>query len=190
LEHPLQQPLEHPTRAPLPVQPVLTGMETHLDVGPVRAVAAVGAGPHPAGARPKGRRRYWSIRDLSRRLWLGRGYELLCDLVRTGILPATRSARSWWIDDADVLSLRAVFDDRAGKVRAFRRLEGWLRERAWAVPAGAETAALSHLGDPVGHPAVFHWRGTAYLPRSAWRTEAAPTGGFVYRHASGAALAA
>jgi hypothetical protein len=165
-------------------------MEAHLDLGPVGTVAPVVAGPRPSGARPKGRRRYWSIRDLSRRIWLGRGYELLCDLIRTGILPATRSARSWWIDDADVLGLRAVFDDRAGKVRAFRRLEDWLRERAWAVPAGAETAALSHLGDPVDHPAVFHWRGTAYLPRSAWRTETAPTGGFVYRHASGAALAA
>jgi hypothetical protein len=193
----LEQPVERP--ADYPLQPVLTGLDVDPARDPAGAVRPLhGPAPRVSGAaggrtpRVKGRRRYWSIRDLSRRLWLGRGYEVLRELVRSGVLPATRSARSWWIDDADVLGLQAVFDDRAGKVRAFGRLEGWLGERSWTLPEGPETLALTRLAGedgPYDRPPVFHWRGTAYLPRSVWRAEAAP-GGLVYRHRSGIALAA
>ena len=182
------------------MQPALSGLEADLArgqagtvrplAGPAHRVSGAVSGRSPV--RVKGRRRYWSIRDLSRRLWLGRGYEVLRELVRSGVLPATRSVRSWWIDDADVLGLQAVFDDRAGKVRAFGRLDGWLRERCWTLPEGPETLALVRLADedgPYERAPVFHWRGTAYLPRGAWRAEAAP-GGLVYRHRSGIALAA
>jgi len=193
-ETPLEQPVERPTA--YPKQPVLTGLDAGL-IGAVRppngpAPRVSGAVAGRTAARVRGRRRYWSIRDLSRRLWLGRGYEVLRELVRSGVLPATRSAHSWWIDDADVAGLQAVFDDRAGKVRAFGRLDGWLRERCWTLPEGPDTLALDRLAGedgPFTRPPVFHWRGTAFLPRSAWRAEAAPAG-LVYRHGSGIALAA
>ncbi|HEX2514515.1 MAG TPA: hypothetical protein VH257_07390 [Chloroflexota bacterium] len=188
MEHPLQPSLEHPAgQAPPPVQPVLTGFEAGAAALPRPTLVPRAA----AASRQKGRRRYWSIRDLSRRLWLGRGYELLRELVRSGILPATRSARSWWIDDADVLGLRVAFDDRAGKVRAFGAVEGWLRERCWAIPEGPETRALSAVpgASPEG-TLLLRWRGTAYLPHRTWRAEATPNGGLVYRHRSGVALPA
>src|SRR5688572_17024435 len=100
------------------LQPALTGLD---EIAPVHV--ATERIERLAAADRRARRRYWSVRDLSRRLWLGRGYELLRELIRTGIVPATRSARSWWVDDADAAGLVAAFDDRAGKVRAFRGLE-------------------------------------------------------------------
>jgi hypothetical protein len=138
-----------------------------------------------------------SIRDLSRRLWLGRGYDLLRALIHSGILPATRSARSWWIEDADVSALHLAFDDRAGKVRAFGGLDAWLRQRCWVVPASPElapepSAELPANGQveaaPADRPPVFHWRGVTYLPHSVWRTETTPEGELRYRHQSGATL--
>lgn len=162
--------MEHPITPQPPLQPVLAGLE--LD--------SVPAAPRAGGARQpvarKGRRRYWSIRDLSRRLWLGRGYDLLRELIHSGILPATRSAHSWWIDDADVNGLRLAFDDRAGKVRAFRNLEGWLRERCWVVPGTPQMASRSE------GQTVFRWRGVAYLPQGLWAVEQTPSGETVYRH--------
>ena len=195
-EIPLEQPVERATD--FPMQPVLTGLDAGLigvvrpPTGPAHRVTGAVAGR--SAVRVKGRRRYWSIRDLSRRLWLGRGYEVLRELVRSGVLPATRSARSWWIDDADVLGLQAVFDDRAGKVRAFGRLDGWLRERCWTLPEGPETLALGRLAGEDGPYAASALRlplarVRPILPRGAWRAEAAP-GGLVYRHRSGIALAA
>jgi hypothetical protein len=166
------------------MQPPLTGFD--LDTGPaVRHPAPLGATvATPATPRLKGRRRYWSIRDLSRRLWQGRGYEFLRQVIRAGILPATRSARSWWIDDADVKSLQLAFDDRAGKVRAFRHLEDWLQERCWVV----EDAPASLASDVDGRVPVWQWRGTTYLPRTSWTAEPSSEG-VVYRHASGAVVA-
>jgi hypothetical protein len=133
-----------------------------------------------AAADRRARRRYWSVRDLSRRLWLGRGYDLLRDLIRTGILPATRSARSWWVDDADAAGLVAAFDDRAGKVRAFRGLDAWLRERCLVTELNPEAEAVLHLTR-----SGFAWRGHAYLPQKAWRLETAPDGSAEFRHVSG-----
>ncbi|MGH2371467.1 MAG: hypothetical protein ACRDI2_25120, partial [Chloroflexota bacterium] len=158
--------MEHPITVPTPIQPTLTGLDGVLEtprrpevVAPIPKATV----PREAAARPKGRRRYWSIRDLSRRLWLGRGYELLRELIRSDILPATRSARSWWVDDADVHGLLAAFDDRAGKVRAFRGLDAWLRERCWVVEATPEhVAALHGLRNQLDRPAAFIWRGAAY----------------------------
>jgi hypothetical protein len=145
---------------------------------------AAGAAVAPLQRRPhQPRHRYWSIRDLSRRIWYGRGYELLRLLIRSGILPATRSTRSWWVADADVRGLLAAFDGRAGKVRAFRRLDGWLRERCYVVPLTAEVAnALD------GGRAGLAWRGRAYLPQSAWQADVTPDGATIYRHRSGAAI--
>ncbi|HEU5316067.1 MAG TPA: hypothetical protein VFX49_08165, partial [Chloroflexota bacterium] len=128
------------------VQPVLTGLEEIRPMTPPMTPPASPTGETAARVERavaadrrervagRARRRYWSVRDLSRRIWLGRGYELLRGLIRTGILPATRSARSWWIEDEHAAGLMAAFDDRAGKVRAFRGLEGWLRERAYVAP--------------------------------------------------------
>ncbi len=169
-------------------QPVLTGFETLTSVAPAPTVSearvrpSVTAGEHTAERRGA-RRRYWSVRDLSRRIWFGRGYELLRHLIRAGILPATRSAHSWWLEDEDVQGLLAAFDDRAGKVRAFRGLEAWLRERCWVAPLTPDTAALlqdDHLG--------FAWRGNAYLPKRDWRVDFAPDGHVTYFHRSGATL--
>jgi hypothetical protein len=185
LEHPVEHPTAPAPAAPLPVQPTLTGLD--LGVAGRPASAPVPAAAPAAAARPaprqKGRHRYWSIRDLSRRLWLGRGYEFLREAIRSGVLPASRSAHSWWVDDADVLGLQAAFDGRAGKVRAFRRLDDWLRDRCWVVPASAETLSLGHREAGSGRTpaAVFHWRGVAYLPRSVWQAEQTPEG-VVYRH--------
>jgi hypothetical protein len=166
-----------------PVQPALTGLESTLvlparqshesqpdrnaaGAALYRSALAVGAGITPrtatskttVGERPA-RRRYWSVRDLSRRIWVGRGYELLRHLIRAGILPATKSARSWWIDDRDAAGLMAAFDDRAGKVRAFHGLERWLRERCDVTELNPETAAQ------VG-AAGFGWRGRLYVPKA------------------------
>ena len=169
-------------------QPVLTGLETPTPVAPApgasqaRVRPSVTAGERTAERRGA-RRRYWSVRDLSRRIWYGRGYELLRHLIRAGILPATRSAHSWWVDDVDVQGLLAAFDDRAGKVRAFRGLEAWLRERCWVAPLTPDTGALlqdDHLG--------FAWRGSAYLPKHAWRVDFAPDGRVTYFHPSGATI--
>ena len=133
-----------------------------------------------AAADRRARRRYWSVRDLSRRLWLGRGYELLRELIRTGIVPATKSARSWWVDDADAAGLVAAFDDRAGKVRAFRGLEAWLRERCHIADLTPEAEAILRATR-----SGFAWRGHAYLPLKSWRLELAPDGSAEYRHVSG-----
>ena len=138
---------------------------------------------HPPAARRRGRRRYWSIRDISRRLWYGRGYELLRELIRTGILPSSRSARSRWLGDADVAGLIAAFDAGAGKVRAFRGLDRWLRERCYAAPLTPDVeAALS------GTQAALRWRGAAYLPKAAWDASTSSDGLVVYRHRSGVTL--
>ena len=180
LEHPT--PLPVASAAPTLIQPALAGLEAGPDAAP-RSGAAGARRARQAAPRVKGRRRYWSIRDLSRRLWFGRGYEVLRQLIRAGILPAARSARSWWVEDADVLGLLEAFDAPAGKVRAFRGLDGWLRERCWVTPATAEAETLL--------PALragFIWRGNAYLPKSAWQVERAAGGQVTYRHHSGAAL--
>ena len=172
-------------------QPVLTGFDTPAPVNtPVTARAARKVPARPAVAagqrtaeRHGPRRRYWSVRDLSRRIWYGRGYELLRHLIRADVLPATRSAHSWWVSDEDVQGLLAAFEDRAGKVRAFRGLESWLRERCWVAPLTPETAALlrdGHLG--------LAWRGNAYLPKHAWRVDFAPDGRVTYFHQSGGTI--
>src|SRR5688500_13957097 len=131
------------------VQPALTGLE---EIAP--AAQAVPATPRAERADRterfpsvdrRTRRRYWSVRDLSRRIWLGRGYEMLRELIRTGIVPATRSARAWWVDDADAAGLMAAFEDRAGKVRAFRGLDTWLRERCHVAPLTPETETVLRL---------------------------------------------
>ena len=189
--------VEHPIVLPAAIQPALIGLESRPETAPETAhrpaATAAPAGPGAAGVgraksvapRLKGRRRYWSIRDLSRRLWFGRGYELLRELIRANILPATRSARSWWVDDADVLSLLQSFDATAGKVRAFRGLDAWLQERCWVVPATAEAEALLHA-----LRAGFVWRGNAYLPKTAWQAELSAGGQPTYHHRSGVALPA
>jgi hypothetical protein len=153
--------LNHPHRADSPVQPRLVG----LDVSP-RAVPATvrpAAAPTLVHDRKRVRRRYWSMRDLSRRLWYGRGYDLLRELIHGGVLPAARSARSWWVDDSDVAGLLAAFDARAGKVRAFRGLDAWLRERCHVAPLTPEVEALI-----AATGSGFAWRGAAYLPKDAW----------------------
>jgi hypothetical protein len=171
------------------VQPPLIGMDDVLGVEPARQAAATAedatadAPERRHLARPRGRRRYWSIRDLSRRLWFGRGYDLLRELIRTGILPATRSARSWWVEDADVAGLLAAFEAGAGKVRAFRRLKEWLAARSWVVEL-PETTAVTAAALPDERIAL-RWRGALYLPRSSWQAERLPHGGLVYRHPSG-----
>ena len=170
------------TNLPAPVQPALTGFEAPA-AAPVIAIRPAPAVAEPAGPRRGPRHRYWSIRDLSRRLWLGRGYELLRGLIRAGILPAARSARSWWIDGTDAQGLIAAFEDRAGKVRAFSGLEAWLREGCYVAPRTPETeTALQHgrLG--------FAWRGHVYLPKDAWRVDFAPNGHVVYFHDSGVSV--
>ena len=167
-----------------PVQPALTGLEAPAPAAPV-AAPAIRVRPEIAAAeqvhqRRGPRHRYWSLRDLSRRIWLGRGYEVLRGLIRAGILPATRSARSWWIDGADVQGLLAAFEDRAGKVRAFRGLEQWLRERCYVAPLTTETATQLD-GGRLG----FAWRGHVYLPRDAWRVDFASDGRVSCFHDSG-----
>jgi len=157
------------------VQPALTGLEIQPPAAPASVLRDTSARPPAAGrveraaaaaadrpsARP--RRRYWSVRDLSRRLWVGRGYELLRELIRAGLLPATRSARSWWVDDEDAAGLVAAFEDRAGKVRAFRGLDSWLRERAYLAPLTPEAETLVRLTR-----SGFAWRGHVYLPKTQW----------------------
>ncbi len=189
MEHPIEPP--PPTPPHLPVQRVLTGLDVPGVATPRRQEAVVASASLPAAAgRQKGRRRYLSIRDLSRRLWLGRGYDLLRALIHSGILPATRSARSWWIEDADVSALHLAFDDRAGKVRAFGGLAAWLRQRCWVVPAAPEAAPDGQVeAAPSAQPSIFHWRGAAYLPQRLWRMEPTPEGGLRYRHQSGATFA-
>lgn len=174
----------------IPVQPALAGLE--LVLPPANPVPAVKSAPTeteqtaarlsivPAPEGKRSRRRYWSIRDVSRRLWFGRGYELLRELIRTGILPATRSAHSWWIDDADVRGLLEAFDARAGKVRAFRRVDDWLRERCLVAPLTPELEALlaeTHTG--------LAWRGQAYLPKATWTAATSAGGHTVYHHRAG-----
>ncbi len=169
-----------------PVQPLLTGLEGA--VAPASTPAPVltpSRAGHAARARRAPRHRYWSIRDLSRRLWLGRGYELLREMIRGGVLPATRSARSWWIDDADIRGLRTAFDAGAGKVRAFGALDAWLRERCWVAPLTPEGRILARAAG-----SGFVWRSRLYLPKTAWQAEAAPDGSVVYRHRSGSRLVA
>jgi hypothetical protein len=189
--------LEYPTSpfgagaVPSTTQPALTGFEAFAPVAPAPAEAParearlrpVAANTERQAERRGARRRYWSVRDLSRRIWYGRGYELLRHLIRAGVLPASRSTHSWWVDDEDVQGLLAAFDDRAGKVRAFRGLEAWLRERCWVAPLTVETEAL--LGD--GQLGVA-WRGNAYLPKQAWRPDFAADGHVTYFHQSGATI--
>jgi hypothetical protein len=175
--------LEYPTpNLVTPVQPALAGFE-------VPAPSAPAAGVRPAIAassrveRRGPRHRYWSLRDLSRRVWLGRGYEVLRGLIRAGILPATRSARSWWIDGTDAQGLIAAVEDRAGKVRAFRGLDVWLRERCYVAPLTTENEAALD-GGTLG----FAWRGNVYLPKHAWRLNFQPDGRIAFVHDSGAAI--
>jgi hypothetical protein len=123
------------------------------------------------------------MRDLSRRIWFGRGYELLRGLIRAEILPATRSAHSWWIDDADVQGLLAAFEGGAGKVRAFRGVETWLRERCYVAPLTPETEAVLDNGR-LG----LAWRGNVYLPKQTWRVDFASDGRVTYFHDSGATI--
>src|SRR5687768_9876317 len=81
------------------VQPALTGLD---EIAPLTSPPAAAPAPSDApadslseravrrrtdsierlaAADRRARRRYWSVRDLSRRLWLGRGYELLRELI-------------------------------------------------------------------------------------------------------------
>ena len=166
-----------------PVQPALTGLD---EIAPA-AAARTGAGERRterverlSAVDRRARRRYWSVRDLSRRIWLGRGYEVLRELIRTGIVPATRSARAWWVDDADAAGLVAAFDERAGKVRSFRGLDAWLRERCHVTDLTPETEAVLRLTR-----SGLAWRGRTYLPTKAWRAEIAPDGSPEYQHVSG-----
>lgn len=154
------------------VQPALTS--------PASALPVAERTPRTASEARRTRRRYWSIRDLSRRIWLGRGYGLLRALIHSGVLPATRSTRSWWIDDEDAAGLIAVFEDRAGKVRAFHRLERWLSERCFVVSLTPELEALKQATQ-----AVFVWRGRAYLPQDRWQI----LDGGNFRHQSGVVVA-
>ena len=178
------------------MQPALTGLD---EIAPAAALPLASLTGDPAAradrrradgierlaaADKRARRRYWSVRDLSRRLWRGRGYELLRELLRTGIVPATKSARSWWVDDADAAGLLEAFEDRAGKVRAFRGLDAWLRERCYVADLTPEAEAVlraTHSG--------LAWRGHAYLPVKSWRPETAPDGSVEYRHISGLTVA-
>lgn len=169
------------------VQPPLSGLELPQPAAlppviPASATAATVAAAVAPSERRGARHRYWSIRDVSRRLWLGRGYELLCELIRTGLLPATRSARSWWIEDAEVQGLLAAFESSAGKVRAFRGLAEWLRQRAFVLPATGETETLLRATK-----SGFVWRGNAYLPRATWMADTAADQ-TIYRHRSGLSL--
>ena len=168
------------------VQPALSGFETlapRIEAPADVPAVAARARTHAAADRRGPRHRYWSMRDLSRRIWLGRGYALLRGLIRAGILPATRSTQSWWIDDADVQGLVALFEDRAGKVRAFRLLDQWLRERCYVAPRTPETEAVLD-GGGLG----FAWRGNVYLPQRTWRVDFGPDGRVVYEHPSGATI--
>jgi hypothetical protein len=167
-------PAIQPVQPAQAMQPALLGFEGAL----APETAATERAPR-AAARRAPRHRYWSVRDLARRIWFGRGYELLRELIRTGVLPATRSARSWWIDDADVQGLLAAFDARAGKVRAFHRLDAWLRERCRVMPATPELDQVLRATR-----SGFTWRGTAYLPKQQWHVETADDGQVVLRHPS------
>ncbi|CAA9298771.1 MAG: hypothetical protein AVDCRST_MAG77-5430 [uncultured Chloroflexi bacterium] len=168
------------------VQPVLTGFDAvHAVERGAEAERLAVASRRAVAADRRARRRYWSVRDLSRRLWLGRGYELLRELIRAGILPATRSARSWWVDDEDAAGLVAAFEDRAGKVRAFRGLERWLGERCYVTPLTPEAETLTRLTH-----SGFAWRGMLYLPRAAWTQEVDASGATQLRHRSGAVVEA
>jgi hypothetical protein len=129
IAHPLNTPVSGALESAglaQPVQPRLAGLEDVSSLAPASTAAltesrAARRAEQAAAADRRTRRRYWSVRDLSRRIWVGRGYELLRELIRTGILPATRSARSWWVDDEDAAGLAGAFEDRAGKVRAWMR---------------------------------------------------------------------
>jgi hypothetical protein len=167
-----------------PIQPALSGLEvaeTRIsdlqDVQPVPVVARAPRQVVHEGRRS--RRRYWSVRDLSRRLWLGRGYDLLRGLIRAGVLPATRSTRSWWIDDEDAAGLIAAFEDRAGKVRAFTGLDAWLRSRCYVAPLTPDVEAFARLTR-----SGFAWRGRVYLPKTVWEQESGAEG-VAFRHPSG-----
>jgi hypothetical protein len=187
--------VEYPTLLNPAVQPPLFGPDADSEPRGTTAPALVspialetGAARHERLARAAGdrqpRRRYWSIRDLARRIWLGRGYELLRGLIRAEILPATRSSRTWWVADADVRGLLAAFEPQAGKVRAFRRLDAWLSERCWVTPLTPPADAA--VRDPQGG---FAWRGHAYLPKATWTSDTAPVGERTFRHRDGTSLA-
>lgn len=173
------------------VQPALVGLElpeaVKLPAARVRDAVRSARAEREAmdAADRRARRRYWSVRDLSRRLWRGRGYKLLRQMIRADVLPATRSTHSWWIANEDAAGLQAAFDDQAGKVRAFHGLETWLQDRCYVTPLTPELEALER-----GGLSVFTWRGQAYLPRRAWQVAAAPDGTIEYRHRSGAAVPA
>ena len=174
--------------APGLVQPRLAGLEEVVSPAaqPTQHVGerlTTDRAERAASADRRTRRRYWSVRDLSRRIWVGRGYELLRELIRSGILPATRSARSWWVDDEDAAALVSAFEDRAGKVRAFRGLDAWLRERCYVAPLTPEVETLTRLTH-----SGFAWRGQVYLPRTSWTVETGPDGAAEYRHRSGAVI--
>ena len=188
--------ITHPTNTLLSgassglVQPALTGLEA-LERFDGRPIAQASSASHRAelATDRRTRRRYWSVRDLSRRLWLGRGYKLLRGLIHAGILPATRSARSWWIDDEDAAGLIASFEYRAGKVRAFHGLDTWLRARCYVTPLTPEVETLTRLTH-----SGFAWRGHIYLPKAAWTVELGPdttnesgpaAAAVEYRHRSG-----
>lgn len=191
--------IANPTNTPFVsgglMQPALTGLETPERREDARSVTSLVPSARQAelATDRRTRRRYWSVRDLSRRLWLGRGYKLLRGLIHAGILPATRSARSWWIDDEDAAGLIASFEYRAGKVRAFHGLDTWLRARCYVTPLTPEVETLTRLTH-----SGFAWRGHIYLPKAAWTVELGPdtTDGsgpadatvatVEYRHRSGA----
>jgi hypothetical protein len=174
------------------VQPVLTGLDLPTSATVARPERAPRLATVTAPAQTDAdktvrgpRHRYWSIRDLSRRLWLGRGYDLLRELIRTGILPAARSTHTWWVASADVQGLLDAFDAPAGKVRAFRGLDAWLRERCWVAPLTPEVEDILRQTQ-----AGLAWRGLAYLPKDAWQADLAADGTVNYRHHSGALLPA
>lgn len=168
-----------------PAKPTMNPVKTvpaGVDAGTAAGARARTVSRRRSGARRPARHRYWSIRDLSRRMWQGRGYELLRAVIHTGILPATRSARSWWVSDEDVLGLQEAFEARGGRVRAFRGLDRWLRDRCYALPLTPQVEELLGARGEAG----LAWRGTAYLPKTRWRAETSAGGDVVYRHRSGA----
>lgn len=167
------------TSAPLAMPAAATVLTTVSVPSPMASPAETVAASHMR-ERMRGRHRFWSIRDISRRLWLGRGYELLCAFIRAGILPTTRSTRTWWLADSDVQGLMDAFDAPAGKIHAFRHLDEWLRGRCYVAPVTSQIPTALQTTE-----SGLVWRGAAYLPKAAWLERVDGAGRTTFRHRSG-----